>query len=575
MNHTEIGKIETPIEASLIQSEMEFFTIEGNKLLAFPVFGCSAKIELITGEHSVQVDYIKGSGGMFQSCPRTRSGNILSNIDGRYFAVQINESSNPDWKLYQNTPQALFSIETPSGFTGTVTDWEGLTNVLDNPANILLSPTSSADWSTKKSKVITLVLDQPSAKQRIFLSQTVENLKPEEWVDIFKGLETPDQTELLQQLTKEFIETTSNTAAESHTHTQRNYHLQDILIPLVNPTEYEPFLKRVLELQQFLSTPQLGISYAKTWAVDPEFTSQQACKSIILSESKNQNIIPFTLIFAENTTQTCPAAKIQSELMKLEPCCNNDCDWLTPLPSREELIQSMLEEDPPIISQNTIQRIYLHSIGKYPNILDDAHKLLNYRVQQSGPDCVGVYKANIPCSAPEAQLKEAACLQTASEDNSKMEFKVTIDDDNQTIHNIRSTGTVPPPKAIITRTTINSQKQEEKSEYGYTCTFEGQSPFYGVLNQWSVEWSVNGTIVDLESSISHKIMENLVRSLTNSNPENIGLYTHLPLSHYTSGDKLSCALTITKIEPPSVDTILETKSLILSRTYTTEPLTVP
>ena len=92
-DHREVAKVETPVEASLIQSEFRFFTIEGNKLLAFPIIGCSAKVDLVKDEHTFQVDYIKGSGGMIQSCPSTRTGELLSSPNGKYLAARIPEAS--------------------------------------------------------------------------------------------------------------------------------------------------------------------------------------------------------------------------------------------------------------------------------------------------------------------------------------------------------------------------------------------------------------------------------------------------------------------------------------------------
>ena len=134
-DHRDLATVETPIEASLVQSEFRFFTIEGNKLLAFPVLGCSAKVEVVKDEHTFQVDYIKGSsGGMWRSCPSTRTGELLSSPDGNYLAVNINSG----WKILQSTPQGLFPVSTPTGFTGSASDWNGIRDVSENPADLLL-----------------------------------------------------------------------------------------------------------------------------------------------------------------------------------------------------------------------------------------------------------------------------------------------------------------------------------------------------------------------------------------------------------------------------------------------------
>ena len=138
-DHRDLAMVETPVEASLVQSEFRFFTIEGNKILAFPVLGCSAKVELVKDEHTFQIDYIKGSGGMLQSCPSTRTGELLSSPDGKYLAVNI----DAEWQILQSTPQGLFPISTPTGFTGSASDWNGIRDVTENPADFYFTKTAS------------------------------------------------------------------------------------------------------------------------------------------------------------------------------------------------------------------------------------------------------------------------------------------------------------------------------------------------------------------------------------------------------------------------------------------------
>ena len=62
-----------------------------------------------------------------------------------------------------------------------------------------------------------------------------------------------------------------------------------------------------------------------------------------------------------------------------------------------------------------------------------AHSRLAYTIDQGGEDCLGIYDAGVPCSAPEEEIKEYACLQAADPIDPPLAFDTVIDDEAQTI----------------------------------------------------------------------------------------------------------------------------------------------
>ena len=603
-DHRDLATVETPIEASLVQSEFRFFTIEGTKVIAFPIFGCSAKIELIKDEHTFQVDYIKGSsGGMWRSCPGTRTGELLSSPDGKYLAVNINSG----WKILQSTPQGLFPVSTPTGFTGSASDWNGLRDVSENPADLLLYQDGSwNNQSTIHYNTLELVQTQSSSEQRDFLSQTVTTISTSDWTELYAGLEPTDQSELIDELIKVFLEETSNVDVDSSSNSSKKHNdLRKILVPLVNANDHIEFLTRLIENQYFQSDKEFATVYAKVWTVDPALSGKQACLHITAdprrayhSTQRKSDIALFTL--ASKTS--CEALPSVFEGAELKPCCDDDCTWDITLPPIQTRIEGLLGEVTERPSLNTVYRYYLQSQGLQSQDLAKfnlAHLRSKYVVdQQDSTDCVGVYEPNVSCAAPEENIQEIACLQTIDSSASPIDYIFTINDDNQTIHNIQSTGKLTEPTAVIvpgsgfwTKSTVHTKEENapeqnpdaqtegeqntKDSTIGYSCSLEGTFPFYGKLNTVTAEWTVNGTVVDVKEDAVDKLIDYLGRTLSSPKLEGYSSNSLIKNTAYKSGDTLGCTLKVTKVTKTSLETIVENKSLGISRSYTAESITVP
>ncbi len=603
-DHRDLATVETPIEASLVQSEFRFFTIEGTKVIAFPIFGCSAKIELIKNEHTFQVDYIKGSsGGMWRSCPGTRTGELLSSPDGKYLAVNINSG----WKILQSTPQGLFPVSTPTGFTGSASDWNGLRDVSENPADLLLYQDGSwNNQSTIHYNTLELVQTQSSSEQRDFLSQTVTTISTSDWTELYAGLEPTDQSELIDELINVFLEETSNVDVDSSSNSSKKHNdLRKILVPLVNANDHIEFLTRLIENQYFQSDKEFATVYAKVWTVDPALSGKQACLHITAdprrayhSTQRKSDIALFTL--ASKTS--CEALPSVFEGAELKPCCDDDCTWDITLPPIQTRIEGLLGEVTERPSLNTVYRYYLQSQGLQSQDLAKfnlAHLRSKYVVdQQDSTDCVGVYEPNVSCAAPEENIQEIACLQTIDSSASPIDYIFTINDDNQTIHNIQSTGKLTEPTAVIvpgsgfwTKSTVHTKEENapeqnpdaqtegeqntKDSTIGYSCSLEGTFPFYGKLNTVTAEWTVNGTVVDVKEDAVDKLIDYLGRTLSSPKLEGYSSNSLIKNTAYKSGDTLGCTLKVTKVTKTSLETIVENKSLGISRSYTAESITVP
>ena len=606
--HRDIATVETPIEASLVQSEFRFFTIEGTKVIAFPIFGCSAKIELFKDEHTFQVDYIKGNGGMIQSCPSTRTGELLSSPDGKYLAVNINS----EWQILQSTPQGLFPVSTPTGFTGSASDWNGIRDVSENPADLLLYQDGSwNNQSTIMFNTLELVKTQSSSEQREFLSQTVETIPSVYWTELYAGLEPTDQTGLVDELINVFLEETSNVDVDNSIYNSKKHTaLRKILVPLVNANDHIEFLTRLMEHQDFQSDEEFATVYAKVWTVDPALSGKQACLHITAdprrgyhSTQRKSDIALFTL--ASKTS--CEALPSVFEDAELKPCCDDDCTWNSTLPPIHTLIEGPLIEDTERPSLNTVYRYYLEyqgnqSQGTQSQDLDKfnlAHLRSKYVVdQQESTDCVGVYEQGVSCVAPEENIQETACLQTIDSSVSPIDYIFTVNDDDQTIQNIQSTGKLTEPTAVIvpmsgfwTKSTVHTkeqnvpeqkedeQKEDEQniteSDIGYSCSLEGTFPFYGKLNKVTAEWTVNGTVVEIKEDTVDKLIDYLGRTLSSPKLEGYSSNSFIKNTVYNSGDTLGCTLKVTKATKTSLDTIVKTKGLGISRNYTAESIAVP
>lgn len=612
--HRDLATVESPIEASLVQSEFRFFTIEGTKVIAFPIFGCSAKIELVTDEHTFQVDYIKGSsGGMWRSCPGTRTGELLSSPDGKYLAVNINSG----WKILQNTPQGLFPVSTPTGFTGSASDWNSVSDVTENPADLLLYQHGS--WKNKSTihyNTLELVKTQSSSEQRAFLSQTVATISTYDWTELYAGLEPTDQSELIDELINVFLEETSNVDVDSSSNehvgfrkiSEEHIALRKILVPLVNANDHIELLTRLIENQYFQSDKEFATVYAKVWTVDPALSGKQACLHITAdprrayhSTQRKADIALFTL--ASKTS--CEALPSVFEDAELKPCCDDDCTWDVTLSPIQTLIEGLLVEDMEHPDLNTVYRYYLESQGTQD--LDKftlAHLRSKYVVdQQESTDCVGVYEPNVSCAAPEEKIQEIACLQTIDSSVSPIDYTFTVNDDDQTIQNIQSTGKLSEPTAVIvpgssfwTKSTMHTKEDHapeqnpdepnpndqsegeqntEESDIGYSCSLEGTFPFYGKLNKVTAEWTVNGTVVEIKEDAVDKLIDYLGRTLSSPKLEGYSSNSLIKNTAYKSGDTLGCTLKVTKAAKTSLDTIVKTKGLGISRSYTAESMNVP
>ena len=170
-DHRDIATVETPVEASLVQSEFRFFTIEGNKLLAFPVLGCSAKVEMIKDVHTFQVDYIKGSGGMWQSVQVLERANSYrvpmenwqstSIQDGKSFKVHHKD-------CFQSAHQLDLRVRHRIGMASVM-----------SPRILQIFYYQHGSWKNKSTihyNTLELVKTQSSSEQRAFLSQLLQRL---------------------------------------------------------------------------------------------------------------------------------------------------------------------------------------------------------------------------------------------------------------------------------------------------------------------------------------------------------------------------------------------------------------
>ena len=285
---------------------------------------------------------------------------------------------------------------------------------------------------------------------------------------------------------------------------------------------------------------------------------------------------------------------------ELKPCCDDDCTWGITLPPIQTRIEGLLGEVTERPSLNTVYRYYLES--KKTQDLDKftlAHQRSKYVVdQQESTDCVGVYEPNVSCAAPEEKIQEIACLQTIDSSVSPIDYTFTVNDDDQTIQNIQSTGKLSEPTAVIvpgsgfwTKLTMHtkednapeqnpvaqreSEQNTEDSDIGYSCSLEGTFPFYGKLNKVTAEWTVNGTVVEIKEDNVDKLIDYVGRTLTSPKLEGYSSNSLIKNTAFTSGDTLGCTLKVTKVAKTSLDTIVETKSLGVSRSYTAESITVP
>jgi hypothetical protein len=120
-----------------------------------------------------------------------------------------------------------------------------------------------------------------------------------------------------------------------------------------------------------------------------------------------------------------------------------------------------------------------------------------------------------------------------------------------------------------------SEHNGEDSDIGYSCALEGTFPFYGKLNTVTAEWTVNGTVVEIKEDAVDKMLDYLGRTLSSPKLEGYSSNSLIKNTAYKSGDTLGCTLKVTKVAKTSLDTLLETKSLGISRSYTAESITVP
>ena len=291
----------------------------------------------------------------------------------------------------------------------------------------------------------------------------------------------------------------------------------------------------------------------------------------------------------------------------MKPCCDDDCTWNSTLPPIHTLIEGLLIEDTERPSLNTVYRYYLQSQGLQSQDLAKfnlAYLRSKYVVdQQDSTDCVGVYEPNVSCAAPEEKIQESACLQTIDSSVSPIDYTFTVNDDDQTIQNIESTGKLSEPTAVIvpmsgfwTKSTVHTKEENaleqnpaaqnpndqsegeqntEDSDIGYSCALEGTFPFYGKLNKVTAEWTVNGTVIEIKEDTVDKLIDYVGRTLSSPKLEGYSSNSLIKNTAYKNGDTLGCTLKVTKVAKTSLDTIVKTKGLGISRSYTAESITVP
>ena len=143
----------------------------------------------------------------------------------------------------------------------------------------------------------------------------------------------------------------------------------------------------------------------------------------------------------------------------------------------------------------------------------------------------------------------------------------------QKMQQVFSSGKISEPIAVMSH--LHDSVHDDNQKDGYTCALHGTPPYYGIMNHWSIEWTVNGTVAEIDTSIPKDVLDSLMRNFPNGSPGEVSQHTYLPATQYQSGDVLGCTLTVTKIAKPSLDKIIATKRLGPSRTYVAESVMVP
>ena len=593
-NQTELAHIQTPTAAKLVQSQRRFFWFTGTKVVFLPYIGCDAKVELITENDTRNIGEWSDGGFtlLIQGCPGKKNAELITNTDGTYLAYRLSASS--DWVALQQTEAGLLPVILETGFTGTPDDWLAVTNI-DSPVELLKeyesqsTPTHSNPDTTK---LLQVVATMPYPEQRDFLYQSIDTLKAEQWIAMFRTLDEPNKDTLLDDLLSEFMMGTENMAAETYKtfdarqdtneeriHMERMLTIRERLLPIVEPSKHADFLKRVIDSEYLPKVEDFQMAHAKYWSVDPQYAVEQMCPYILdLDPYVEQAHIAMAMVLIGDQNIQCAKAMetITNKTVQkhLTPCCDDTCVWESELTSREAYLQQM-QQTYVNIPDSTAARYYIASTGLHSEsvqALNVAHARLKYTIEYGEEDCIGVYEGGVSCLAPEDTVKKLACLQAVSPVEAPLAFNSIIDDDSKTIQ-VQSTGQISEPKAMMTH--VSASEDSDDQYDGYVCALYGQQPYYGLLNHWSITWTVNGSEVNIDTSIPNNILNSFFRNVQNGNPTEASQQTYLPSSHYQSGDTLDCTLQVTKMATPSLENILATMSLGPSRTYVAESITVP
>ena len=593
-NEIELAKIETPTTAKLVQSQQRFFWFSGSKVLFLPYIGCNGKIEVIT-EHDTRSINIKSNGGftlLVQACPSKRSVELITNTDGTYLAYRLSASS--DWIALQQTEAGLLPVILEPGFTGTPEDWLAVTNI-ENPVELLTEYEKQSTHTHRNpdtTKLLQVVATLPHPEQRDFLAESIETLKVDQWIAMFRTLDEPNQDALLDGLLSEFMTGTATMTIETYKtfdarqsghderiHMNRMLFIRERVLPLVDPSKHADFLKRVIDSEYLPKVDDFQMAHAKYWSVDPKYTVEQICPYIVNPDrymGQAHTALAMVLIGDQDIECSEALKNLTDKAIQthLTPCCDDTCVWESDLTPREAYIQQM-QQAYVNIPDSTAARYYMESTDQHSEsmeALNVAHVRLTYTVKYGEEDCIGVYEGGVSCNAPEDDVKEEACLQAVGPVEESLAFNSIIDDEAKTIQ-VQSTGRISEPKAMMTH--VSASEENELQQDGYVCALYGQQPFYGLFNHWSIKWNVNGSEVSIDTSTSKDVLDSLFRNAQKGNSTEASQQTYLPASHYQSGDVLDCTLKVTKFEKPSLDKILATLSLGPSRTYVAESITVP
>lgn len=532
MGDTEVAHLDASIEAEVVQSHYRYLGFSGTKVLFLPYLGCESRLVLDVEGVEVEVQRWEGKVGLplIMRCPKGARPALVASPDGTFVAV-----NHQGWTIYQRTGQGLFPAEVPPDFTGEPHQWGSLRDVRMDPVALLRDPTRDADVE----QVVEMVRALPSAERRAFLDAAApaegrRRVLPQWlWVELFSELAEEDQEGLRADLSGR-LQALMAAAPPGQALSKPESELWALLSPMVRVPEDLPLFVAAAERAAFGSDAHRQDVYAALWPFEPELVAEQACAALTTQDRSQASL----LVFLQDTEPTCAAADALADT--LEPCCDEDCAWPIPAPAPAELLQETLDGPASPPDPTAFLRAYRAARGTYPRHFDQAHGRLGYRVEQDGPDCVGVYEAGIRCAAPPDRMQERACRHPGADAMTDGELRFEVDDAEGRIHRVQSTGDRPLTVTV-----------KPGTGGGYDCVQSGPDPFYGLLRTRAVTWQVNGEGVEVEP-------------------------THLPFERAPPGVTLVCELTITRQSIPTLrEAIAEWGLKTEDRHFTSSPLVVP